>query len=127
MRRKRNLTPMGVSSFGNLTSMGLMMLPQFPYLEISISRKKIHLYIQCPCSAEGIYHALCMEISEFDAMTGNITVASLEADFMPMSYMKCVHFIFKICALNSLGFHGLLCHSHFFLPCPWIFFFFSPR
>lgn len=32
---------------------------------------------------------------------------------MSMSYIKCVHFIFKICALNSQGFHGLLCLSHF--------------
>lgn len=53
------------------------MLSQFPYLE----KKKIHPYIQCPYSAEGIYHALCMEISEFDATTSNFTVASLEADF----------------------------------------------
>lgn len=77
MKKKRNLTPMGFSSFGNLTLMGLMMRPQFPYLK----KKKICLYIQCPYSAKGIYHALCMEISEFNAMAGNITVASFEADF----------------------------------------------
>lgn len=48
---------------------------------ISISRKKNPPIHTVSYSAKGIYHALCMEISEFNAMAGNITVASFEADF----------------------------------------------
>lgn len=109
MKKKRNLTPMGFSSFGNLTLMGLMMRPQFPYLK----KKKSAYTYSVPTQLREFTMLFAWKFQNLMQWQATLLWHHSRLIFMSMSYIKCVHFIFKVCALNFLGFRGLLCLSHF--------------